>query len=324
MDTVFHSRRGYRQRFFVSTWIYETPDRQLDREVRRTNLVSAARQILNPINERVEPTYSVQWAIHTLSNLNEPIDIQASYVNLAGLYLPCGEYRITAQKLSLYFTSIDRASIAIWSDDVTFGAVVRKSAIAFRNAPLTVERSHAPIQLMGSRIIDSHLTFENSAELWLSALHSSQVSTWLGTIQFDNFHALEMVSIPSPNGLYDIPEHALSIFEQDDLEASMANIKTRSGTKLNSTSDTSSYDFTGFNFVLDQKHGLVDLTQSPPGISEQFKTHCSMTGGEFLCHRPEPAAFANPLPELHSSVPCSRRNSNFSYDPFAKDLFSSE
>lgn len=97
------------------TWVWEFPDREEERQVRRSQLISDARAVLRAsletgvVDSDMDP--SVGFAIEVLTKYSQPIELNATTVNLGHLTLGCAEIAIKANSISLGFSKLGRSSL---------------------------------------------------------------------------------------------------------------------------------------------------------------------------------------------------------------------
>src|SRR5262249_33812220 len=109
----------------VVFWIWESPDRDEEREARQSELVARANQILKDagasgrISNADDPT--VGWAIQTLIKYRNPVVLNAEHVTLVQVKAECAAMTVNAKSFTILGGRFANTQIE-W-DGQTFHAV---------------------------------------------------------------------------------------------------------------------------------------------------------------------------------------------------------
>ena len=290
----------------VWTWVAEAPDRQWEREVRSATLEQSARQILKPETGTLEPSYSVQMAIMMLSELDVPVEISADRVNLAGLFLPCGAYRITGKEVYFDMTSVHQAFMVLKAPNVVIrGSQFRHSEIVVRSDGR--EDSEAPpVAFIWSRALDTHFMFDDGAAIGLSTFEDSKILSWFGEVNFDYAGMLNFVALPSVSKSSWQTDEYPALFEPTSVDLARENA-TYDAQLPEGRYDASRY-------LTEQRLSSTDVTADGLRLSEEWSKFCEEKDGGIYCRR-EDYSFFEEHRLSDEFQRCSKSNEYRDFDP---------
>lgn len=290
----------------VATWVSEAPDRRWEREVRRATLAQSARDILNVQSGTLEPTFAVQRAIITLHELNEPVEIVAERVNLAGLVLPCGAYRISANEVHFNMTTVYRAYVIVKSPLVVINSSQFLYSELLTRSQNRTDTEAPPVSFFSSRALSTHFMFDDGAAVAFSTFENSRIRSWFGELDFPQVNARAPLVLPSFERTSWQDEAYIDFF--DDVALAQA----RDGAEFFPRLSPDMYD--AGRFLVEQRSSAQDVSARVSVLSNEWDDFCSSNAVLITCERTEPKIFE--LDRVPDDIsPCSTRNEYADFDP---------
>ncbi|MEO1661095.1 MAG: hypothetical protein AAFR51_08915 [Pseudomonadota bacterium] len=290
----------------VILWITESPDRQWEREVRRATLAETALSMLNKPDGDIVPTASVQRAIFILNALNEPVEITGKNINLAGMVLPCGSYRIAGESVTFDMTSVSRAYLLLKSPKVSINASMFWQSEVIARTQGGLDLDSPPVGFRFSRAWKSNFMFEDGAELMFSTFEQSRTRTWLGEIHWKNASIFEPIALPSYSNTkwHSLDEKTYAdFFDPNGVSISRTNAKEYPASLS-----------PGADFLTEQRYSHADVETERPDIAEAWKPYCTIFEDKLTCERSEPRYFEKDS-IARDTIGCSDRNDYKDFDP---------
>lgn len=181
-------------------WVLEAPDRAEERLVRRSQLISDARAVLDaaqlrPVIDGISNP-SISAAVQTLADFGQPVVITADRVFLEHLRLECAEIEIKSRTLDLFDTYFG-SSVLYWNgDEVELTNIIAEdSVLQFGPEDLKLD-DRVTVTIADTLIHDTNLSLPTNFEIEPIATRKPPVL--IRVIASQN---LDSYSYPRLNGL---------------------------------------------------------------------------------------------------------------------------